>query len=187
MKYAVALVTWMILGGAVWAQNALDFATLKRDTQVFERILDEKLRQSFSNPFAVTGDPQASYLQGYGLVVSFHLNVNRARVRTPFGEMDVGTRSPSPADWSSERRDQQFQKVRELLVECLSQYAVAIQQLNAHDRVSISAHIEDRNELDPLRRKTVLVVTASRDDVDLLAIRRITPSQFRERLHVLQY
>ncbi len=186
MKPILASLTLLLAASALGAQNAMDMSMLKQDTQVFERILDEKLRQSFSHPYAVTGGPQASYLQGYGLVISFHLNVNRARVRTPFGEMEVSGRT-TPSDLESRSRDEQLRRVREVIVESLLQYAAAIQQLNAHDRVSISAHIEDRNELDPMRRKTVLVVTASRDDVDLVSMRRISSRQFRERVHVLEY
>lgn len=189
MRYAVALGTLLAASAALPGQKAMNMSVLKQDAQVFERILDERLRQSFSNPFAITGDPQASYLQGYGLVVSFHININRARVRTPFGERDVAGRSGSAhaGELGGESKEEQLRKIRELMIDCLGQYAAAIQQLNAHDRVSLSAHVEDRNELDPARRKTVVVVTAGRDDVDLFAMRRISQSQFRQRLHILQY
>jgi len=77
--------------------------------------------------------------------------------------------------------------VREILIECLEDYSRAIKQLSAHDRISISAHIDDRNELDPERRRIVLVISASRDDVDLLTLNKISRAKFRERVLVLEY
>lgn len=174
---------------AAQAQSMLDFHTLKRDTQVFEKIVDERLKQDFSDPFALTGDSQASYLQGYGVVVQFHLNINRGRIRTPFGEVDPPAREGRAGNSrsSADSKKQQLEKIKSILVECLANYAGAIKQLNAHDRITISAHVEDRNELDPTLRKTVLVITAARDDVDLLAMRKISDRQFRDKIQVLQY
>ncbi len=192
MRYLTAWTCSVLLAGAgLQAQSMLDFQSLKRDTQVFERIVDERLKQDFSNPFAITGDPQAAYLQGYGVVVQFHLNINRARIRTPFGEIDapqrLGGRSVLSGKPGNDPKKEQLTKVREILMDCLANYAGAIKQLNAHDRISISAHIEDRNELDPVLRKTVIVVTATRDDIDLLAMRKLSNNEFRSKVQVLQY
>ena len=57
----------------------------------------------------------------------------------------------------------------------------------AHDRISINAHIEDRNQLDERKKLTVIVLTASKDDIDLFTIKKIDLDTFKERLHVLQY
>ncbi len=180
----------LIAGNALQAQSMLDFNSLKRDTQVFEKIVDERLKQDFSNPFAITGDPQAAYLQGYGVVVQFHLNINRARIRTPFGEVEAPQRAGGRGieeKLAGDPKKEQLKRVRQILVECLASYAGAIRQLNAHDRISISAHIEDRNELDPVLRKTVMVVTTTRDDIDLLAMRKISGQDFRTKVQVLEY
>lgn len=180
----------LIAGSAVHAQGMLDFDSLKRDTQVFEKIVDERLKQDFSNPFAITGDPQAAYLQGYGVVVQFHLNINRARIRTPFGEIEAPQRNAGrnlAGRPVADPKKEQLNRVRQILIECLANYAGAIRQLNAHDRISISAHIEDRNELDPVLRKTVMVVTTTRDDIDLLAMRKINNQDFKTKVQVLEY
>jgi hypothetical protein len=166
-----------------WTQNRLDLVALKGDTLVFERILDERLKLGFSNPFAITDNPQAAYLQGYGVVVSFHLNINRYSIRTPFGEVQA----PQEGKYSREKREEQLSRVRDIAIQCLADYSRAIKQLSAHDRISVSAHIEDRNELDPVRRRTIMIVTATRDDVDLLAMRKISEQDFRKRVTILEY
>lgn len=189
--FAKCAVTACFAGLTLHAQSMLDFQSLKRDTQVFEKIVDQRLKQDFTNPFAITNDPQAAYLQGYGVVVQFHLNINRASIRTPFGEVDAPQRGAGRgvlgAKPGVDPKKAQLEKVREILVECLANYAGAIKQLNAHDRISISAHIEDRNELDPVLRKTVMVVTSTRDDIDLLAMRKLSAQEFRRKVQVLEY
>ena len=74
----------LVLTSPVWAQSSLNLPALKSDTLVFERILDERLKLGFSNPFSITDNPQAAYLQGYGVVVSVHLSINRYSVRTMY-------------------------------------------------------------------------------------------------------
>ncbi len=188
-RYAwMATVFLPILTEVTFSQNRLDFVTLKKDAQVFERIVDERLRQAFSDPFAIVVRPQAFYLQGYGVVVSFQLNINRGRIRTPFGEIDAPTRYNRDEDAvDGGQRRKQFQRIKEIVIDCLADYSGSIKQLGGHDRVSISAQIEDRNELNPSRRRMVLVVTTTRDDVDLLGMRRIELEEFRQRLHILEY
>ncbi len=170
-----------VLESPALGQARLNFTDLKQDTHVFEKIVDERIKLNFTNPFAMTANSQASYMQGYGVVVTFHLRIDRAKIRLPFDEMDA------PNKLNSKEVEKKIRKVREILIECLSTHADSIKQLGAHDKISISAHIEDRNELDPIRRIRVLVVTTTKDNADLLAMRQITPGEFRERLHVLNY
>ena len=104
-----------------------------------------------------------------------------AAIRLPFGEIDA------PNKLHKEAVKKKIQKVREILSECLATHAGSIKQLGAHDRISISAHIEDRNELDLIKRRRVLVITTTKDNADLLAMRKITQDEFMNRLHVLDY
>lgn len=167
--------------GSVNAQQSSNLVVLKRDTQILERIVSEVLKQNFTNPFAITAEPRGAYLQGYGVTLSFQLNINRATIRTPFGELKasrtVGQRS----------KDQQIKLVKDTMVQCLADYGNTIKQLGPHDRLTIQAHIEDRNELDPAKTITVLVLSVLKDDLNLLATRRVTLDQFKERVNVLQY
>jgi hypothetical protein len=168
---------------SLFGQQAMDLKSLKGDTLVFQRILDERLKQGFSDPFAVTGQPQAAYLQGYGIVVSYHLNINRYVVRTPFGEVEA----QKGGTFARMNREHQLETVKDISLGCLADYSPAIKQLGAHDRISVSAHVEDRNELDPAKRTTVVIVTALKDDVDLLAMRKISDEDFRKRVTVVEY
>ena len=167
--------------GLGFGQARLNLTDLKQDTHVFEKIIDERIKLNFTNPFALILGSRASYLQGYGVTLTFHLRIDRGKIRLPFGEIDA------PNKLHKEAVKKKIQEVREILLECLATHAGSIKQLGAHDRISISAHIEDRNELDLINRRRVLVITTTKDNADLLAMRKITQDEFMNRLHVLDY
>lgn len=165
----------------VYAQKNLNLATLKRDTEIFEGIVQKVLKQNFKDPFVITAEPKGAYLQGYGVIFSFQLNISRNKIRTPFGEIDM---PPKVVDLS---KDEQIRLVKVSMIQCLADYGSSIKQLGGTDRVTISAHIDDRNELDPAKNTTVLVFTASRDDIELYTLKRISLDKFKDRVLVLQY
>ncbi|RPI28839.1 MAG: hypothetical protein EHM61_03800 [Acidobacteria bacterium] len=175
---AVLLVT---LSGVAGAQQSNNLALLKRDTQIFERIVYEVLKQHFKNPFAITADPRGGYLQGFGVTVSFQLNINRATIRTPFGDLNA------PRSQGERTKAEQIRTVKESMKQCLADYGQTIKQLGPHDRIAVQAHIVDRNELDPAKATTVLVLMCTKDDVNLLATGKLPVEKFKERVHVLEY
>jgi len=178
MIVAVLLVGFSGLASAQQSQN---LALLKRDTQILERIVYEVLKQSFKNPFAITAEPKGAYLQGFGVVVSFQLNVNRAKIRTPFGDLNA------PKAAGERSKAEQIRLVKDSMRQCLADYGQSIKQLGPHDRIAVQAHVVDRNELDPAKSTTVLVLTCTKDDVNLLATGKLSLEKFKERVHVLEY
>ncbi len=176
----VSILWVLLLSGPAALAVDLDLELLKRNTQIFERIVGEILTQTFPNPFALTGQAEGSYVQGFGVVVSFHLNINRSRIRTPFGEIPARTEGPRS-------NAEQLRVLKESMVRSLADYGTAFKQLDAEDRISINAHVEDRNELDVSKKTTIVVISTSKQDLDLLTTEKISFEQFEERISVLQY
>ncbi len=170
----------LLSGSSAFAVLDLDLGVLKKNTQIFEWIVGEILTQTVPNPFALTGEAEGSYVQGYGVVVSFHLNINRSRIRTPFGEIPARTEGPRS-------NAEQLNLLRESIVRCLADYGMAFKQLEAEERISINAHVEDRNELDATKKTTIVVISTSKRDLDLLTTEKISFEQFEDRIRVLQY
>lgn len=166
------------------AQQRLNMRLLKSDTQIFEGIVRDVIKQDFTHPYALESGPLTSYLQGYGIVVSFHLNINRANIRLPFTKSGGIETSEQRPEGSMEK---QIELVKSKMIDCLADYGSSIKQLSGHDRISISAHVEDRSELDPKKNKAVIVLTALKDEIDLLAMRKISPEDFRSKLSIVQY
>lgn len=160
-------------------QKSLNLARLKSDTRIFESVVKEVLKQHFSNPLAITAEPRATFLKGYGVVVTFQASLSRARIRTPFGEMPVGRNVKS--------QQQQVKTIKEAMIQCLADYGASIKQLGPQDRISISGSLEDGGELDPAKSRTTLILTVTREDVDLYAMRKINLSHFQQRVTVTEY
>lgn len=175
---AVLLVGFSSVASAQQSQN---MALLKRDTQILERIVFEVLKQNFRNPFVITAEPRGAYLQGFGVTLSFQLNINRAKIRTPFGDLDA------PKSVGERSKSEQIRLVKDSMKQCLADYGQTIKQLGPHDHIAVQAYIVDRNELDPAKSTTILVLSCTKDDVNLLATGKLPIDKFKERVHVLEY
>ena len=185
MWYIIVLLAFLIFGGQVGrGQDLVDremLAQIKRDSRILESIIGEVLRQNFENPFAIAAEPQASYLQGYGVVVSFHLKINRGTIRGFYGEIrNSGSRS-------TVSKTEQLEKVERIMVQALADYGSTVKQLSSTDKVTICAHIEDRNELDPSKNRTDMIISARRQDIDQYLMKRITFEEFEKRIRLTEY
>lgn len=184
MWYILLFLVILISGTFGNAQPAVDqkvLADLKKDARVFERIIGEVLRLNFRNPFAVAAEPQASYLPGYGVAISFHLKINRATIRGFGGDL------PNPAAPDERSQAEQLETVRKIMLQALADYGGTMKHLDAGERVSICAHVEDRNELNLSKNRKDLVFSATKGDIDLYLTRRISREDFEKRVQLLEY
>ena len=156
-------------------------AEIKKDARVFEKIVTEVLRQSFENPFAVTAEPQAAFIPGYGVVVSFYVKINRGTLRGFTG--DAGKSESGQA----RSTDEQLALVRETVLRSLAEYASTLKHLSSNERVAICAHVEDRNDLDSSRNRTEIVASSLKSDIDEYLTRKIDGDEFRSRVQYLEY
>ena len=170
---------FLLAGTTTFAAGNLDLSQLKRNTRIFEGIVDEVVKQSFSNPFAVTEGAKASYLQEYGIAVSFQLNINRSSIRTPFGLVSRGE--------ENRPKEEQLRILKDSMVRLLGDYGGTFKQLSGENFIAITAHVEDRNELDPTRSTTIVIISASKKDVDLVTSGGISSEQFEERVRIIEY
>ena len=182
MRQRSSLLSLIVLSSTIgWAQPAPDLVKLRNQTEIFENIIGEVLRQNFDNPFALEDEPQAAYLPGYGVVVSFFLRINRATVRTPFGNM------PTPRAKAKLSAQEQIQKIKEIMIQTLGDYGNALTQVSKGDKIAVCAHVEDRNEIETSKRETTIILTVLKSDVDLYAAREVTMDQFANRIEILEY
>ena len=168
-----------LAGTAVVSAAGPDLALLKKNTQVFESIVHEILKQNFPNPFALTVKPEGSFLEGYGIVVFFHLNINRAQIRTPFGMV--------PARGKELPKEEQLGILKDSMIRCLADHGSTFKQLSDQHRISISAYVEDRNELDSASKTTVVVISTSKESVDLFTTEKMSFEKFKEQTSVIEY
>ncbi|MEE2821800.1 MAG: hypothetical protein VYA53_02345 [Acidobacteriota bacterium] len=170
----------LLLAGTTTSIAAtLDLPLLKRNAQIFEGIVNEVVKQNFPNPLAMTEGAKASYLQEYGIAVSLHLNINRANLRTPFGLVQTEKEDRS--------KEEQLQILKNSMVRCLEDYGGTFKQLPGGHFVALALHVEDRNELDPSRNTTIVIISASKENVDFVTMGKISSEQFEERVRITEY
>ena len=126
LRLLAILIVGMTGASTLAAQQRLNMRLLKQDSQIFEAILQRVLKQNFTHPFAIESPPMASYLQGYGLVVTFHLNINRGKIRlAAYGDGPIAKEAEnSPA--ANKSRDEQLKLLKKELIACLADYGGSI-------------------------------------------------------------
>ena len=176
-----SLLPWVLFlaGTAVVSAASPDLTALKKNTQVFEGIVHEILKHNFPGRFAITAGPEGSYLEGYGVVIFFHLNINRPQIRTPFGLVPArGKRLP---------KEEQLRILKDSMIRCLADHGNTFKQLSGQQRISINAYVEDRNERQSNEKRTVLVISASKESVHLFVTQKISFEQFKQQTSVIEY
>ena len=179
----IGLVTFLSTGVSALGAEPVGprVAEIKKDARVFEKIVTEVLRQNFENPFAVTAEPQAAFVPGFGVVVSFYVKINRGSLKGFTGD------ARDPALGGAQATEEQLGRVRDTVLRSLAEYAGTLKHLTANEHVAICAHVEDRNELDPSRNRTDIVATSLKSDIDEYLTRKINGDEFRRRVQYLEY
>jgi hypothetical protein len=190
-RSAAALLLLWIVGFSIAAQaignqdssdSRADYLSTREDILKFENVINEVLNSIFSSsPFAVVQKPKGAYLQGYGINFIFVINIHRAMVNTPFGE--VRTR---PAV-TPEMKIQRIEDLKGKLIQVLQNNSEIFQHIRKEENVSIVAFFEDRNfPGEPNANKTI-VLTALKKDLDELGHRNDRIKEFKQRMKIVEY
>ncbi len=178
-RQSILFLVLSLAGTTVSSAADLDLMVLKKNTQVFEGIVHEILKHDFPSRFAITAGPEGSYLEGYGVVIFFHLNINRLGIRTPFGLI--------PSNEEQRPKEEQLKILKDSMIRCLADHGNTFKQLSGQQRISINAYVEDRKEPQSTEKRTVLVISASKESVNLFVTQKISFEKFRQQANVIEY
>jgi hypothetical protein len=194
MSYrARAFVTIIILGflneflaaqGALQERSEIkiDYAATRREIQNFEAILNDVISSTFSSSsFALVQKPKGVYLQGYGVTLSFLINIHRAVLNTPFGEIRQG------ADVTPELKKRRIEDLKEKLVRVLLDNGDSLRQLRKDELVAIVAFFEDRSFPDEPNENKTLILSVQKKDLDELAHKDDRWKEFKQRMRIVEY
>jgi hypothetical protein len=149
----------------------------------FESVVNEVLDNTFSSSsFAVVQKTKGVYLQGYGINFTFVINIYRAMLNTPFGQI----RSTKPPV-TPEMKIQRIEELKAKLIQVLQNNCEIFQHLRKEDNVSIVAFFEDRNfPGEPSANKTI-VLSVLKKDLDELGHRNDRLKEFKQRMKIVEY
>ena len=160
----------------------VDYAATRREIQNFEAILNDVISSAFSSsPFALVQKPKGVYLQGYGVTLSFLINIHRAVLNTPFGVVRQG------ADVTPELKKRRIEDLKEKLVKVLLDNGDSLHQLRKDELVTIVAFFEDRNFPDEPNENKTLVLSVQKKDLDELGGRDDRWNELKQRMRIVEY
>jgi hypothetical protein len=125
--------------------------------------------------------PKAVYLQGYGVSCTFLVNIYRAVINTPFGQV-------RPRNAVS--LDEKIRRIEELklkLIQVLQDSGGFFQQIRKEERVAIVVFIEDRNFPGEANVNKTIVMSALKKDLDELGHKLDRAKEFKQRMKIVEY
>ena len=160
----------------------LDPAQIRLEIRNFETVLNNTVTAAFSSsPFALVQKVKGVYLPGYGMSFTFLINIHRAMVSTPFGEIRRGE-SVTP--------DQKKRRIEELLNKLtvgLQENGGSFRQLRKEESVTIVAFIEDRNFPDEANQNKTVLLSATERDLQEFAGQANRFQEFKQRVKTIEY
>lgn len=159
----------------------IDMTQMKKDSELFEDIVNTSIRQVVSNPMLLAEKTRGSYLENYGVVFSLTLNLSRSLIIFPIA------RKPKAPGTAEKNTAQTIEMLRKSLSEILGQYGNSLKQLSSDSRISIIAHVLNQSEYGGAGADQVLVLTVFKRDVEQLQRARITLDDFKKRIRYLEY
>jgi hypothetical protein len=162
--------------------NEINLATARSEIKQFEVVLSNVVNASLnSSTFALVQKPRGAYLQGYGVAFQFVINIYRAILNTPFGQMRKGN------EVSPELKKRFIGDLKEKLIQTLMEQGASLSGLRDEDTVSIVAFIEDRNIPDEPNENKIIVISVLKKDLDDLAGKADRINEFKQRVKIVEY
>ncbi len=179
---ALALPSKVSAGLQENADLHMDYDSMRREIQNFEAQIGTAINSVFSSSsFALVQKPKGVYLQGYGVTFDFLINIHRAVIDTPFGQIRGG------GEVTPELKRRRIEELKEKIIRVLMDRGDSFRQLRKDDAVTIVAFFEDRNFPDEQSENKTIVVTAIKKDLDELAHREDRLKEFKQRMRIVEY
>jgi hypothetical protein len=158
---------------------SMNIMAARQEIRNFEATLNEALQAFVKDFLGIRDNPRGAYLPEYGVNFTFAIDIRRAIINTPFGE--VHRRQAT-----AEQKRQRIEELKETLVRLLQDNGKKFQQLDKEDCVSIVAFIDDKNFLEPGANKTI-VLRALKKDLDELGDSKDRLNEFKQRIKIVEY
>jgi hypothetical protein len=169
-------------GSQASGERKIDYASAQQGILKFEALVDNVINSTFSStPFALVQKTKGAYLEGYGLSFAFLVDIHRAMLNTPFGQIKRA------AATSPELKKQRIDELREHLIKALQENGESFRRLRKEDCVTIIAFIEDRNFPDEPNANKTIILTALKKDIDEFGHQQERFQDFKKRIKIVEY
>jgi len=190
-RFLLNLLLLGIVTQSAWAQSVrgpqdtadfkVDYSVARREIQNVEGVIDKEISTTFSNPFALVQKTKGVYLQGYGVLFNFLVNIHRAVIETPFGVVR------RDKEINPEQKKRRIEELKEKLVRVLLDQGDNLKQVRKDESVTIVAFFEDRNFPDEENQNKTIILRAFKRDLDEMARKENRLKEFKQRMEIVEY
>jgi hypothetical protein len=160
----------------------IDYAAAQQEISRFEGVLDSVINGIFgSSDFAVVQKAKGALLPGYGISITFVINIHRAVLNTPFGQVK------RPTMVTPEIKAKLINDLKEKLIRAMFENGEDFHQLSRDDIITIVAFFEDRNFPDEPSGNKTIVLSSIKRDLDELGGKTDRLKEFRQRIKIVEY
>jgi len=178
---SLTLVALLLMSSVIGSAPALNLPAVKQNIEVFEGILSTVLQQNFPDPFAVLEKPKGAYLEGFGTVFSFEIDI--ATVKRP----NLFLQSRSTPEEEKKVFNERFPKLKDLMEQTLAEHGDSMTSIGPEDRIAIVAQLFNSGFLSrPMELKTLVVRTVKKNILDYKA-GRLSYVDLKKKMEVTQY
>jgi hypothetical protein len=159
----------------------IGYGMVKEDILKFELALNEVINGTFSSdPIVVVQKAKGAYLPGYGISFTFVINIHRAVINTPFGQVTRNSASP-------ETKRRRIEDLKDKLIRTMQDNGDNIRQMRKDDLITIVGFFEDRNFPDEPNTNRTLIISAFKKDFDELGGKIDRLKEFKQRIKIVEY
>ncbi|MBZ5537448.1 MAG: hypothetical protein LAO31_15945 [Acidobacteriia bacterium] len=175
------LLATLLSNSALVSKPGQDLAVVKQNIEVFEGILSTVLQQNFTDPFAVLEKPKGAYLDGFGAVFSFEIDI--ATVKRP----NLFSQARSTPEEENKVFNERLPKLRELMQKTLAEHGDSMTSIGPAEQIAVVAQLFNSGFLSrPMELKTVIVRIAKKNILDYKA-GRLNYDDLKKKMEVSQY
>jgi hypothetical protein len=157
----------------------MDYAAARQDIIAFEGVLNEALQAFVKDFLGIKNSARGAYLPKFGVNFTFAIDIKRAIMNTPFGDV-------RRYQATAEQKRQRIEELKEMLIRMLQDSGKRFQLLGKEDCITIVAFIDDKNFLEPSANKTI-VLSALKKDLDELGNKSDRLNEFKQRIKIIEY
>ncbi len=183
MKNATLAIFGIVILAACAAAQTPDYPAIKRQTQLFETVLDTALRQHFDPAhFLMMQAPKGAYLEGYGVVFTLEVNLYVMRWlnpfnSTPYSEKELATARAAKAEGMKD--------LETIIRDLLRNNGMGLDFVPPDKKVAVVVHLFNQAEFKDLPSQ--LSLQTKKQWLQEAAGRRLSAEAFRQKLSVVAF
>jgi len=162
-------------------QDKPNLAEVKKSIGLFESVLNQSLAQTFGGPFETLNRARGAYLPGYGVVLSFEVNLTPLRNLGPFSPVPTAKEEQAEREEEVRRRE----KAVNVAEQVLGDFGQTFNQLNPGESVAIVIHTVAAHP-SKIERSTI-VLSAEKKLLDARLSHAINQEHFVQKLSKTEY